>query len=341
MKIKNYIVLILVALFSFGCQKEEEEVIVNPKDNLTSTSSVTKLLSRVSQYPTSKDNVLDKTSCFSVQLPVTITVNGDVINVANSDDYESVQDEIDEYTTDDDIVHFTYPITLKYKNYQTKVVSSESEYNQIFNSCPPEDGFNEIECANINYPIVLNIYDSENQFANALTITNDAALFSFIANLQSNVYYAVNYPISIVNSDSETITITDNIKLEDNIQDSIGTCTTPNPSNSFTDILNSGSWHVSYCEYDDQDKTSYYSGYNFTFYGSGTIHVVKNSNNYYGNWSTYNDDDHVKLVLDFTGSVLYELEDDWRVTEYTTTEIRLKNDSSGSGGSDYLYFKKN
>ena len=39
--------------------------------------------------------------------------------------------------------------------------------------------------------------------------------------------------------------------------------------------------------------------------------------------------------------VLDELKEDWRIAEYTTTNIRLKNESSSGGETEYLYFTKN
>lgn len=342
MKIKNYIILILIAILSFSCQKEEEEIINNnntTQGNLTLSSSLTNLFSRVAQNPTSKDNVLDNTSCFSVQLPVTVVVNGTTLVVTDSNDFDEVEDIKELYNTDDDIVHFTYPITIKYRNYQSKTITSETQFNQILSTCPTDDGFNEIECANFNYPIILNTYNSSNQYANSVTINNDAAMVTFVANLQSNVFYAVNYPISVVNSSSQTITITNNSQLEDLIQEAIAVCSNTSSSTSFIDILTNGTWHVSYCEYDNLDKTSYYSLYNFTFYSNGTIHVVKNTINSYGTWSSYLDGGHTKLDLNFDDSSLHEIQEDWKLNEYTATEIRLKKGDSSN--SDYLYFQKN
>lgn len=343
MKIKNYLLLILLAVLSFSCQDENESVTEDPKGNLTIASQLTKLFSRVAQNTTSKDNMLDKTSCFSVQLPVHLTVNGDYFNVSDSNDYQLVQDEIDEYNSDDDIIHFQYPITIKYKNYQTQVVSNETQFNHILSTCPVEDGFNEIECITINYPIVVSVYDSNNQLANTVAISNDTSLYTFTANLQSNVYYSVNYPISVVNPSGQTVTVTSNNQLEDLIQDAVDECGSGGSTGgtTFPQILSTGSWHISYCKYDDQVKTTYYNGYNFTFHSDYTITAVKNSTNYSGTWSKYVDGSHDILDLDFDGPELHELDDHWRITEYTTTEIRLKNESSGSGGSDYLYFVKN
>ena len=55
----------------------------------------------------------------------------------------------------------------------------------------------------------------------------------------------------------------------------------------------------------------------------------------------YMDGAEEKIELDYDGSILDELEDDWEVIEYSSTQIRLKDVSGGSGGTDYLYLTKN
>jgi hypothetical protein len=45
------------------------------------------------------------------------------------------------------------------------------------------------------------------------------------------------------------------------------------------------------------------------------------------------------MDLNFNDSNLDELEEDWEITEYSSTVIKLKHVSSGE--TDYLYFTKN
>ena len=59
-----------------------------------------------------------------------------------------------------------------------------------------------------------------------------------------------------------------------------------------------------------------------------------------GSWSNYMDGAEEKIELDYDGSILDELEDDWEVIEYSSTQIRLKDVSGGNGGTDYLYLSK-
>jgi len=327
-----------------GCQKEEETIIQDDTQTFTSSSALSGLLLRTSQFPTAFDNVLDSSSCFSVQLPVTVIVNNQQIVVSNQLDYQLVQNAINQFSNDDDIVNFVYPITIVYQNFQTQILQNSNDLDDVLDECDEDDGFDEIDCININYPIVLNIYDSNNQVANTITITSNSMLFNFLSNTNSSTLLAVVFPISVTNSNGQNVVINNNAELENFIEDSISDCDDDSNGGSnnttLTQIFTSGTWYISYF-FDDVDETNYFNGYNFTFNSNGSSLAVKNSNTINGTWNIYNDSGTEKIVLSFDGSLLDEIEDDWRIIEYTPTLIKLKHVSGGNGGIDYLTFTKN
>lgn len=346
MKSFKYIILLVILASSISCQKEEEEIYDDSQNpapaNLIVGTPLVNLLARTSQSPTSIDNVLDNSSCFSVQLPVAVTVNSQNILVTNQWGYQSVQNAKDASTTDDDIVYFTYPITIKFQNFTTKVINSLSELNNEINNCDDDDSFDEIDCITINYPISINIYNTDNQVANTLVMQNNSQFFNFIDNLSPSVIAAIAYPISVTDSNGNNLVISSNSQLEVFIDDSIDDCNAGSggSSPSFSSILTSGTWRITYF-YDNGDETSNFTGYNFTFNANWTSIAIKNATSINGTWTTYLDSGNTKLDLSFDGDTLSEIEDDWRVTEYSATEIRLKDVSGGNGGTDYLYFTKN
>ncbi len=343
MKLKQFLNLSLVGLLLMSCQSEENEVIQDANQNLTNASPLTTLVTRVSQNPTSNDNVLDNSSCFSVVLPVTVIVNGQNIVVSTQADYQTVQDAIDAFSNDDDIVNFVYPITIQYQNFSTQVLQDTDDLDDAIDACGEDDGFDEIDCISFNFPIVINVYNANNQLADTVTLNNNTDLYNFLENLEDNEYVAIQYPISLINSNGQTITITNNNQLEDVIEDSIDDCD-DSPSGggnaSLSPVLTSGTWYVSYF-FNDTDETTDYSGYIFTFNSNGTTQATINSNFLNGTWSNYIDGGEEKLELNYDGSNLDELEDDWEVIEYSSTQIRLKDVSGGNGGTDYLYLSKN
>lgn len=336
-------------LFSFflftSCQNEENEVIQDSNTNsITVNSPLAGLLMRVSQNPTSNDNVLDNSSCFSVQLPVSVIVNNQQIVVSTAADYQLVQDAIDAFSDDDDLVNFIYPITLNFENFTSIIVNNPSELDDIIDECDEDDGFDEIDCITLIYPISINIYNSNNQLAETVVINSNSQLFNFLENLENNVYVAIQFPISMQNSQGQTIVINNNDELEDAIEDAIDDCDDDSNNNvgnnALSSILSSGTWYVSYF-FDDVDETSNYSGYIFTFNSNGNVVAVKNSITINGQWSSFIDSGEEKLELNFNSITFEELNDDWEVVEYTSNQVRLKDVSGGNGGTDYLYFSKN
>lgn len=342
---KILILFLFISLFT-SCQKEEEEIIDDSQNpalaNLVVGTPLVNLLARTSQFPTGIDNVLDNSSCFYVQLPVTITVNSQNVTVSNQSDYQTVQNIKDASSLDNDVVFFTYPITIKFQDFTSKVINSLSELNNEINDCDDDDDLDEIDCITINYPISINIYNTDNQIANTITLQNNSQFFNFIDNLSSSVIAAIVYPISVTDSNGNNVVVNSNSQLETLIDDSIDDCNSGSggPNLVFSSVVSSGTWRITYF-YDDGDETSDYAGYNFTFNAIGTSIATKNSTSINGTWSTYLDSGNTIFDLLFNGDTLDEIEDDWRVVEFSSTIIRLKDSSGGSNDTDYLNFTKN
>ncbi|MFV5695487.1 hypothetical protein ACM55G_08635 [Flavobacterium sp. LB3P122] len=343
MKTIKYLLMSVTAIIFISCQNEETLVIQDPTQNLKAISPLTDLISRVSQNPTSKDNILDNSSCFNVQLPVIVIVNRTHITVSNQNDYIKVQAALDAFSNDDDIVNFVYPITIQYQNFKTELITNPDQLKNVIDNCDDDDGFDEIDCLHINYPIKINIYNADNQIANTITIQNNKDLYNFLKDIESNVFITINYPVSITNFKGQNVVITNNSNFESSIEDGIKDCNTNSGSGgnkNFTSILTNGTWRVSYY-FDDSDETLNYKGYSFTFNSNGTVVVVKEKNTIAGNWSTFVNSSQDIFLLKFDDSKLDNLEDNWKITEFTTTKVRLKNKNASDGATDYLYFTKN
>lgn len=343
MKTIKYLLMCVAVVVFISCQDEETLVIQDITQNLTAKSPLASLISRVSQNPTSKDNILDKSSCFNVQLPVSVIVNKKQITVSSQNDYKVVQNAVDAFSNDDDVVNFVYPITIQFQNFKTELIANPDQLEDIIDNCDDDDGFDEIDCLQINYPIKINIYNADNQIANTITIQNDKDLYNFLKDIKSNVFISINYPVSITNFKGQNVIITNNSNFESSIEDGIKDCNTNSGSGgnqNFAAILTNGTWHVSYY-FDDSDETLNYKGYNFTFNSNGTIMVVKEKNTIAGNWSTFVNSGQNIFLLKFDDSRLDELKDDWKITEFTSTNVRLKNKNASDGATDYLYFTKN
>ena len=110
-------------------------------------------------------------------------------------------------------------------------------------------------------------------------------------------------------------------------------CTKKSDDPAAVDIT-TGTWRVSYY-WDQKDETSNFSAYYFMFLSNGTFMAHDNSGAVTGTWSISGS----KLSINFTNPLLSELNNDWLITEKTTTSIKLKEDNPAQ--DDQLYFTKN
>jgi hypothetical protein len=341
---KNFILITISLLFLVvsSCQDETQTQSQNLSETITKVSHLSSLVSRVTQQPTYYDNCVDGTSCFCVLLPVSGTIDNQSFTVSTYPDYYTVKTIIEASEDDDDVSHFTFPITIKYQNFQQVVVYNQSQLNTIRANCGAEPEFHEIGCIHFNYPIVINSYNSSTQVATTFTVQDNSQFYNLIAGFSDNQIYSLTYPISMMNSSGQTVVFNNNAELQAGIENVINDCDdNGGTGNGLSSILIDGTWKVSSFLDGNEDETYHYSGYNFTFNSNGTTVAIKNTTSINGTWSIYTDDGNQKLNLSFDGSSLEGLGEDWRLIEYTTTSIRLRHQSGGSGETHYLTFTKN
>ncbi|RXR29423.1 hypothetical protein EQG68_13130 [Flavobacterium piscinae] len=332
------ILLFNVAMLSFlflgSCQEEENTIVQDTTENLNGASPVSKFLARAAQNNTSVDNVMDETSVFRLKLPVDINLNDVNITVATEADYATVADLKNASNSDDDIVTYVYPITVSLRNFEEITVNNLTQLNTIITQ---NEDLSDISCVTIVYPITINEYDSANQLADILTINSDSQLINYLLSLNNGVFYSINYPISVINPNNQNVVINSNIELRDVIENAIGQCGSNSGStDDFIDVLTSGNWRISYYHNSDEDDTSVYNGYVFTFNANNTITITRNSSTFTGTWLFYEEDGVDLLEIDFQDDPLDDLDDDWELLEFSSTLIQLKEE----GDDEYLSFTK-
>jgi hypothetical protein len=112
-------------------------------------------------------------------------------------------------------------------------------------------------------------------------------------------------------------------------------CQKQNDNNTTNVDLTAGTWRVSYY-WDEKDETSDFASYNFMFLSNGTFMAHTSSGAAItGTWSQTS----TKLIINFTDPLLSELNDDWMITEKTSTSLKLKDDNPAQ--DDQLHFTKN
>jgi hypothetical protein len=113
-------------------------------------------------------------------------------------------------------------------------------------------------------------------------------------------------------------------------------------------IVNNGTWRITYYYDTDHEETTSFNGYNFTFGASNVLTASNGTNNYSGTWSVTDSNSNDDSISDLDYNIAFsspaqfeELTDDWEIIEKSTTVIKLKDVSGGNGGTDYLTFTKN
>ena len=220
-----FLPLLFLMLFS-SCQDEETEVTEPSNDEtIAPDSSLANLMRDVATNDGSRDNIIDYANCLEIQLPVTVIVDGVEIVIDSETDFEDIEDIFDEYDDDDDDLEIAFPITVIFSDYTTLVVANEDDLEELIEECNDEDEEDDdIECIDFQFPINISIYNTDFQVINTVAINDDEALYDFIENLEGGVLASLNFPVTLVLANGETLVVENNQELEEAIENAEDDC---------------------------------------------------------------------------------------------------------------------
>ncbi len=329
----SFFFISILSLFFFSCQKEEIEIIdETPGDAITLETPLTNLLLNTTQNNGSIDDFIDGTSCSSIQFPYQVIINGQTLTISNPTDLLPLANITSPIT-------IVFPITVVFEDFSTLTVNNQQELNDLGQLC---QSLNEaIDCIELVYPITLFIFNSNNEQIGTTTINSNAEFFSFLSSLETGVFVAIDFPITVILADGTFETVNSNSQLQELIENCEEIITDPPNPVDLETVLTTDSWFVSYF-FDDEDETDDFAGYEFTFNSNGTATATNSSNTVPGTWSITNSSGgQIKLDLDFGNDFpLDELEEDWKVIDFSNELIRLFDVSGGDGSTDYLHFSR-
>ena len=356
-----FFLMILTLLFS-SCRSEDEEIIDPPvENNLIANSNIANLMSRTSLNDGSADNIIDSANCLSVQLPVTVTVNGIEITINNENGYQEIEDIIDLFDDDIDSIVISYPITVILPDFSTVVINSDTELANLAATCNGEnEDDDDIECIDFQYPITASIFNTNNELINTITINNDNELHDFLEDIDQFDIVTLNFPITVILSDGTTLQINDLQDLENTIEsfedscdedddndfddDDCDSCTTDDLDSVFADC---SEWTVDKLERNDNDLEDNYVGYVFGFNSDGTISVTQGANMFSGTWSASGSGNNITVTIDIPA--LTDFNDTWNLHEIEQEpgdvdvdlrkgddRLRFESDCGSNGGGNDL-----
>lgn len=335
---RKFIIILTFALLGAACEKDSLAVKDTPADNLVSNPELTGRLLRMAQNPTALDNVADNTSCFALQFPFTVIANGETVTVISAAGYAQIQAILDESNTDDDTVVLQFPVAVTYADYTEATFATQAQFDAAVANCT---GSVELACMGLSYPLSIKTYNSKNQLAQTFSLAGKKALHSFLKDMAFYDAVSITYPVSFTTPNGAALAISSNAELDAAISQYMGQCPGgENPSGGLEELLVQGTWYVSYF-FRDEDETSDYAAFDFTFFANGTASVSGGPNPITGTWNLYEDDGETEIEFTFTGSQLDEIEEDWTVTSVTATKIEMRKVSGGGDDIGHLHLTRN
>ncbi len=326
-----------------SCQEEQETQVINTSQSLTKDAPLSVLIRRVIQNPTNFDDVLDGTASFSVNLPVNITLNGNYIQVNTVDDLSYVKSIKNMSNSDDDVVHFSFPITVKRPDFSETVIQNQAQYNDFVTSCGSDSNFHEISCVAFKFPIQVKLYNTGSQLASSKKLYSNQEMYGYIVSLNADEIYSITYPAEMQKPDGTWLAVNNNTDLQSFIESNINACDEAASQNTLSEVIAQGTWKVYSFMDEGHDETYEFNGYTFVFNSNGTTIATKNSINTNGTWSTFPHDGITKLEIDFPGGgngALHYLDEDWIVLEFNASSIKLSHQSGGGGENHQITLTK-
>lgn len=226
-----FLVLFVVAMAQFSCQKEESRLITG-EGQLNRNSELTTKLQQVTTNDTRVDNVIDSSDCFSVKLPVQVLVSGQQVTVSGAQDYALVE-EMFNGTPAGGSIAFEFPITVIDSAYQETIVGADAFEALVQNCVAPEPA----SCFSFQYPISVTAYDTASQQPINQTIDRDEEFYLFLENLPATAIYELNFPIGIVDSSGQVISVSGNESLNAAIEAATAACACNNPQILTQDLI--------------------------------------------------------------------------------------------------------
>lgn len=347
--IKTKILAIILALGIVSCQTEKDEVIELPVDEVFSgQSALSTKIENITLSDGSFDNILDQSSCLSVVLPVTVVANDTTLVIEDESDFIVLEKIFDDNPSDDDHLVISFPITIIMADFTEVTVTSEDQFESLKEACSADDD-DDIECIDFKFPITLSVFVEQKGTSEKITIHNDREFHDVIKDLENEDKIAFEFPITVILPDSTEVEINDNAELEDMVAQFENQCD-EDDDNDFNDddtdttglvsTIKSGEWVISYF-FDDADETGDFAPFKFSFFEGDTAHAATETGIVKGSWRVSGDDGTLELDINFgLDAPLDELEDDWKVLEYSNDMIKLQNVSGGDGSIEFLTFSR-
>jgi hypothetical protein len=323
----------LMSILGFtSCQSEVDDVQgQNPNTNAANSTTANNM-KRTSMYDGSFDNFIDGTSCSSIVLPATATVNGVKVSLFSQFSYSQVISILGEYNDDQDSVTLQFPLKVKMSNYTEVVVNNQTEYNTILNACSSAEASGQaaISSINVNFPITILTYNLSSEQTGSIVITSEQQLYAYISNVSSTELFSVNYPMTVTFIDDTQTTVSSDAEFQAAINASLKTEATMSEAaengKKLETILVNGKFKVDSFVSAGVEKANDYQGFTIDFANDMSIKVVNTLSTAATGAYEVSSELDVFLKLNFSGNASFNLlNNTWKVTSFNASSISLQS----------------
>lgn len=204
---KKLLSLILL-LGLMGCQEEQLTVVENQQEeSLALDSQLVGLMKSVSSHDGSHDNVVDRSSCFSIDFPYVCNIDGVTYTVNSASDLKPF--------TVYDVLTPEFPVTITYLDHSKEVIENMETYQARIEQCEQGDLNNDaITCVDFNYPVTLALYHSDTASFETIVLNHDLDTFSTLEIFAEDTVANIEYPIVIYFQNGFSLEINSNNELK-------------------------------------------------------------------------------------------------------------------------------
>jgi hypothetical protein len=347
-KMKTLLLLPFFALLMFtSCQEELIDITpIDESEALAPEAELTNLLFSTSTMDGSADNIIDRASCLSVELPVTVFVNGLEIIIDSKEDFKVIEAIFNEFDDDEDNLEIVFPITIVLSNHDDIVIENRDQLEALIENCRGEnEQDDDIECIDFKYPLSFSVYNTQFQIINVITIENDRQLYHFIKRVkEGEVFASLNFPVTMVLADGTEIQVNSNIELAQTIREAKDSCDEDDDNDYGDDdftkerldqLLKSCPWVVYEFDRNDTNLSDQYREYVMVFKEDKVVKVYTRGGDILtGIWTTRVTDHGALINLEFDTLVDFKLE--WFAYDLEPGKIKLYQ-----AGGNKIILKKN
>lgn len=197
---KKYLIFPLVFI-ALACQKEELTVVQDQEEtSFLADRQLVGLIQSVSSHDGSFDDLVDQSTCFSINFPYEVLLNGEIVVISSINDLLVIKPF-------DEIVP-VFPISITTANYiEIDLANQETFINYAFSCANGLMYDDRITCLDFNYPISLSIYNQEESTFETIIYNHDKETFEGMDLFEEGAKANITFPVSVKMFDGTTANI--------------------------------------------------------------------------------------------------------------------------------------